>query len=101
MLIFCRALQDLGPTASLPSGVMLLGSTYRPGPRKNLVFSLYGALSPVGFFAGIFCGAISVEYLSWSWYFWVGAIALFAVAPMALLVAPSEPVRIDDVEMDW
>jgi MFS family permease len=99
MLIFCRALQGLGPAAFLPSRVMLLGSTYRPGPLKNLVFSL--ALSPVGFFTRIFCRAISVEYLSWSWYFWIGAIALFVVAPMALLAAPSEPVRIEGVGMDW
>ena len=101
MLVVCRALQGLGPGAFLPSGVMLLGSTYRPGPRKNLVFSLYGALSPVGFFAGIFCGGISGQYLSWSWYFWIGAIVLFIVAPMALLAAPSEPVRTEGVGMDW
>jgi MFS family permease len=101
MLIICRSLQGLGPAAFLPSGVMLLGSTYRPGPRKNLVFSLYGALSPVGFFAGILCGGISEEYLSWSWYFWIGAIILFIVAPMALLAAPSDPGCVDGVGMDW
>lgn len=37
MLVFARALQGLGPAAFLPSSVMLLGSVYRPGPRKNLV----------------------------------------------------------------
>ena len=37
MLDFARALQGLGPAAFLPSSVMLLGSVYRPGPRKNLV----------------------------------------------------------------
>ena len=101
MLVLCRALQGLGPAAFLPSGIMLLGSTYRPGPRKNLVFSLYGALSPVGFFAGIFCGGLSGQYLSWSWYFWIGAIALCIVAPMALLAAPSESVRTEGARMDW
>lgn len=101
MLICCRALQGLGPAAFLPSGVMLLGSTYRPGPRKNLVFSLYGALSPVGFFAGIFCGGISGEYLSWSWYFWIGAIFLFVVTPVAFLAAPSKPIPTQDIGMDW
>jgi MFS family permease len=101
MLIICRALQGLGPAAFLPSGVMLLGSTYRPGPRKNLVFSLYGALSPVGFFAGIFSGGICTEYLSWKWYFWIGAITLFIVAPMALLAAPSESIRVEGLGMDW
>lgn len=42
MLDCCRALQDLGAAAFLPSGVMLMGSIYRPGPRKNLVFAIYG-----------------------------------------------------------
>lgn len=99
-LVICRAFQGLGPAAFLPSGVSLLGSTYRPGPRKNLVFSLYGALSPVGFFAGIFSGGITDQYLTWRWYFWLGGIILFIVAPMALLAAPSE-IRVDGLAMDW
>jgi MFS family permease len=49
MLNFCRALQGLGPAAFLPSSVMILGSIYRPGPRKNLVFSMYGGCAPAGF----------------------------------------------------
>jgi MFS family permease len=53
MLNFCRALQGLGPAAFLPSSVMILGSIYRPGPRKNLVFSIYGACAPAGFFIGV------------------------------------------------
>ncbi|KAF1986110.1 hypothetical protein K402DRAFT_90283 [Aulographum hederae CBS 113979] len=87
MLIVCRALQGLGPAAFLLAGVMLMGSTYRPGPKKSLVFSLYGALSPVGFFARIFPGGVSEQFLSWRWYFWIGAIVLFVTAPMALLAA--------------
>lgn len=39
MLDICRALQGLGPAAFMPSGMMLLGCNYWPGPRKNLVFS--------------------------------------------------------------
>jgi MFS family permease len=39
MLDVCRALQGLGAGAFLPSGMMLLGQIYSPGPRKNLVFS--------------------------------------------------------------
>jgi len=46
MLDLCRALQGLGPSAFLPSGVALMGNMYRPGPRKNLVFSLYGGSAP-------------------------------------------------------
>jgi len=50
MLNFCRALQGLGPAAFLPSSVMILGSIYRPGPRKNLIFSIYGACAPLGMY---------------------------------------------------
>ncbi|GAB1191809.1 hypothetical protein APSETT444_000992 [Aspergillus pseudonomiae] len=52
MLIICRALQGFALAAFLPSGIMILGSTYRPGPRKNLIFSVYGACAALGFFAG-------------------------------------------------
>lgn len=37
LLDFARAISGLGPAAFLPSSIELLGSVYRPGPRKNLV----------------------------------------------------------------
>jgi len=63
MLDFCRALQGLGAAAYLPTGVMLMGSVYRPGPRKNLVFALYGTSAVVGFFVGIFFAGLVGEFL--------------------------------------
>lgn len=48
MLDICRALQGLGAAAYLPTGVMLMGSAYRPGPRKNVVFALYGTSAVLG-----------------------------------------------------
>ena len=50
MLDICRTLQGLGSAAALPTGIMLLGSQYRPGPRKNLVFAIYGTSGVLGFF---------------------------------------------------
>ncbi|KAK9235255.1 multidrug resistance [Lipomyces kononenkoae] len=67
MLDFCRALQGLGVAAFLPTGVMLMGSLYRPGPRKNLVFAVYGTSAVFGFFGGILMAGIG-------FYFWIGAI---------------------------
>ncbi|KAK5012914.1 hypothetical protein LTR39_003915, partial [Cryomyces antarcticus] len=74
MLDFCRALQGLGPAAFLPASLMLLGSIYRPGPRKNLVFSIYGAMAPLGFFAGIFFAGVAAQFTTWRWYFFIGTI---------------------------
>lgn len=72
MLDFCRALQGLGPAAFLPSSIMILGSIYRPGPRKNIVFSIYGACAPLGFFIGIFFAGLTAEYTTWG-------VSLFSV----------------------
>ncbi|MCJ1437827.1 hypothetical protein MMC27_007214 [Xylographa pallens] len=103
MLDFCRAIHGLGPAAYLPTGVMLLGSTYRPGPRKNLVFSLYGASSIIGFFVGIFFAGLSGQYLHWGWYFWIGTILLFLTTAIAFFTVPSDRhnARSPDIEMDW
>jgi MFS family permease len=104
MLIVCRALQGFGPAAFLPSGIMLLGSIYRPGPRKNLVFSLYGAFAPVGFFTGIFFAGVAAQFIAWGWFFWIGSIILAIVAVVSYLCIPNrEQDRIGSkgVKMDW
>lgn len=105
MLIICRALQGLGPAAYLPGGIMLLGKIYRPGPRKNLVFALYGAFAPLGFFFGILVGGLAAEYLNWRWYFWIGTILLAVVVVASLFAVPFDfpgrGRRQSDIEMDW
>lgn len=103
MMDFCRALQGIGPAAYLPSGIMLLGTVYRPGPRKNLVFGIYGACAPLGFFVGIFFAGVAGQFLSWSAYFWIGAGLSFSTAIVAYFSIPSDfPERKNvKVEMDW
>ena len=108
MLIVCRALQGFGPAAFLPSGIMLLGSTYRPGPRKNLVFSLYGAFAPVGFFTGIFFAGVAAQFITWGWFFWIGSIILGIVALASYFCIPNPRKQNQEVKkeigcisMDW
>ena len=83
MLDVCRGLQGLGPAAFLPASLTLLGNMYRPGPRKNMVFSIYGAMAPFGFFIGIFFAGIAGRYLDWRWYFYIGTILAFLTAIIA------------------
>lgn len=61
MLVFCRALQGVGAAAFLPAGVMLMGSLYRPGPRKNLVFAIYGTFSSLRFLWGYSCAGVFIS----------------------------------------
>ena len=50
LFVFARVLQGIGPSITLTNGLALLGATYRPGPRKHMVFALFGATAP-----GEFC----------------------------------------------
>lgn len=103
MLIFCRALQGLGPAAYLPTSLMLLANIYRPGPRKNLIFSIYGTCAVIGFFVGIFFSGLCAEYLTWSWYFWIGAILTAITATTSYIFIPSDSAkrRGQGVKMDY
>lgn len=121
MLNFCRALQGLGgfsspycedplltiqgPAAFLPASVMVLGSVYRPGPRKNLVFSIYGACAPLGFFIGIFFAGVTAQYTRWGWFFWVGTILAAITTVVAYYTVPSDVQEKRDAKtrptMDW
>lgn len=103
MLVFCRAMQGLGPAAFLPSGLMLIGSTYRPGPRKNLVFSIYGGSAPLGFFTGVFVAGMTGNFLSFGWYFWIGALLTVTTIIPAIFFIPSdvEERKAMGVKMDW
>lgn len=103
MLNFCRALQGLGPAAFLPSGVMLIGSTYRPGPRKNLVFSIYGGAAPLGFFIGVFMAGVTGSFLRFGWYFWIGSILVSTTVLAAIFAIPNDMKerKAMGIQMDW
>lgn len=103
MLDICRALQGLGPAAYLPAGLQLLGSMYRPGPRKNLMFSIYAAMAPSGFFIGIFFAGVAAQFTTWRWYFFIGAIIVAATALVAYFAIPSDmdEHKNHGVKMDW
>ncbi|KAJ5581110.1 hypothetical protein N7450_007411 [Penicillium hetheringtonii] len=103
MLIFFRACQGLALGALLPSGMMILGSTYRPGPRKNLVFSLYGACAALGFFLGFFISGIAGQFLTWRWYFFIGAILSAIMGVSAIFSIPKDYAEKKElgIRMDW
>lgn len=103
MLIICRAMAGLGAAAYLPGGITMLGRTYSPGPRKNFVFSLYGALSPIGFFLGILTGGMANQFLSWKWYFWIGGVVAAVFVTGVIFTAPNDYAESKklNIKMDW
>jgi MFS family permease len=88
MLNLARAFQGLSASAMLPSGLMLMGSIYRPGTRKNMVFSIYGACAPFGFFIGILVAGVAGDLTTWGYYFWVGAALTALTTIVAYFTVP-------------
>jgi predicted MFS family arabinose efflux permease len=101
MLDICRALQGLGAAAFLPTGVQLLGSLYRPGPRKNLVFAIYGTSAVFGFFAGIFVAGVVGQYLRWGFYFWIGGVLTAVTLVTSFFSIAMPPYNRTAVKMDY
>ncbi|KAK4159662.1 putative drug resistance protein [Cladorrhinum sp. PSN259] len=89
-VFFCvgRGLQGIGPALLVPSGQALLGRTYPPSMRKNMVLCLFGASAPLGFVSGAIFSSLFAERGAWPWAFWTMAILCFLLAIISLFVLP-------------
>jgi MFS family permease len=86
----CRTMQGIGPALIMPNGLALLGRAYQPGIKKNFVFSIFGAVAPIGLVVGAIFGSLFAQLVWWPWAFWAFAIALWALAAFSLIVVPRE-----------
>lgn len=99
LFTFARAFQGMGPAICLPNGLAILGSVYAPGPRKAMVFALFGATAPGGaVIGGLFAGLFS-ELAWWPWTFWSFSIALAGIAVLGSIIIPNPPRKI--VKQKW
>lgn len=78
-----RAMQGIGPAFLLPNGVALLGRAYPPGPRKNLVFSIFGLTAPTGFIVGALFSSLIAQFGWWPWIYWANCIACLLFAGLS------------------
>jgi MFS family permease len=85
----CRAMQGIGPALLMPNALALFGRTYAPGSiRKNIVFSIFGALAPAGFVIGGTFGSLFAQLAWWPWGFWSYGVTAFCLAAFSLLAVP-------------
>ena len=87
----CRALQGIGPAMLVPNSLAILGRTYPPGRRKEMIFSIYGATAPNGFIVGAVFGSLLAQLAWWPWEFYIMSIACFVLGTLAILVIPTPP----------
>ena len=84
-LIIFRALQGLGGAVVSPATLAIISDSFRhDAAERNKAFGIWGAVAGSGAAAGVLLGGVLVEYLGWSWIFFVNVpvgIAIFALAP--------------------
>ncbi|KAJ5729810.1 Major facilitator superfamily domain general substrate transporter [Penicillium malachiteum] len=87
----CRAFQGIGPAFLLPNAMAILGRTYPPGPRKDMVFSIFGATAPGGFAIGGGFSALISQRVWWPWAYWIMGIVCIAFAIFGIFAIPNSP----------
>ena len=87
----CRAMQGIGPAFLLPNAIAILGRTYGPGRRQEMIFSLLGATAPSGFNLGALFSSLFAQRVWWPWAFWVMGIICFLLAIAGYFAIPHTP----------
>lgn len=95
-----RVLQGIGPAIMLPNALAILGATYAPGKRKNMVFAIFGACAPTGSIIGsAFAGLFSLAW--WPWTYWACAIYLILLAIAGSFMIPDPDTKSHSARMSW
>lgn len=104
----CRGFQGVGAALIVPNALALLGRAYPPGIKKNIVFSLFGAMAPWGFVIGALFASIFAQLTWWPWLFWSYAFTCWGLSIFAVIAVPKSLAhdaqfagRTDRPGMDW
>ena len=83
-----RAFQGIGLALLMPNAIAILGRTYAPGRRKDMIFSIFGSTAPSGFAIGAVFSAIFGQLAWWPWAYFATAIAAACLAILSFLLIP-------------
>src|SRR6266699_3558874 len=84
MLIGARALQGVGAALATPAALALVTGLFPAGAARTRALTLWGALSGLGFAAGVLLGGVITQAASWRWVFFINV----PIALAGLLVVP-------------
>jgi EmrB/QacA subfamily drug resistance transporter len=94
LLVVARGFQGLGAALSTPAALALVSGLFPSGRRRAQALSIWGALSGIGFVAGVLLGGVITDLASWRWVFLINVpVALAAVVVIPHLVRESRPTR--------
>ncbi|KAG9659322.1 MFS general substrate transporter, partial [Aureobasidium melanogenum] len=90
-----RGFQGIGPAVMVPNALAIVGRTYPPCDKKNLIFALFGAAAPTGWVVGAVFSSIFAQLAWWPWAFWALAIACVVAAIAAQFIIPTDELDHD------
>ncbi|CAJ2510089.1 Uu.00g059890.m01.CDS01 [Anthostomella pinea] len=88
VFLFARVLQGVGPALLIPNAVALMGITYVPGPRKAMLFAIFGAMAPASAIISPALTALVTQLAWWPYAFWGLALVLVGVTVAGIYVIP-------------
>ncbi|KAI1457224.1 MFS general substrate transporter [Annulohypoxylon moriforme] len=85
--LFARIMQGIGPALLVPSAVALLGVTYVPGPRKAMLFAIFGAMAPTSaIISPAFTSLLALA--RWSYAFFALSLFLIFTTLAGMVIIP-------------
>jgi MFS family permease len=88
MLSIARAFQGIGPALLVPNAMALIGRTFPMGMKRNIVFSIFGAMGPTGWTTGAVFSALLAEKVWWPYCFFALTIACTLIAVFSFIIIP-------------
>jgi hypothetical protein len=82
-------MQGIGPALVVPNALALVGMSYGPSPRKNMVFAFFGAAAPTGWVFGAVFSSLLAQLAWWPWAFFALAFACVGMILMNIAFVPA------------
>ncbi|WP_405590895.1 MFS transporter [Streptomyces sp. NBC_01190] len=90
VLVASRAAQGVGGALLTPATLMLIFTTFAPGPERNRATSVWGAMGSAGLAAGSLLGGVLTSAFGWNWVFYVNVPLALGAAFAATRILPAD-----------
>ncbi|TDL21098.1 efflux transporter [Rickenella mellea] len=99
-----RALQGLGPAATIPASIGILAHAFPPSRARSLAFATFSVGAPIGGAVGLQIGGVLTEFAPASWRatFFLGAgLASLCFIGGCFTIDADPPSKEEDRRVDW